>query len=145
MQNESEIEIIRTDWSTHRDDLMAVRRAVFVVEQAVPEDEDCDAEDLQSEHFMALTGKRDVVGVGRLQDDAKITRMAVLSSWRGHRIGALLLESMLQRASERGVIPWMHAQAHAIDFYRKFGFEIVGEPFDEAGIAHYMMRLAGER
>ncbi|MEL7310735.1 MAG: GNAT family N-acetyltransferase [Pseudomonadota bacterium] len=119
---------------------MAVRRAVFIKEQAVPEEEEWDAEDASAEHFIAVSAKRDVVGVGRLQDDAKITRMAVLSEWRGHRIGALLLESMLQRAIGRGMNPWLHAQAHAVDFYRRFGFEAVGEPFDEAGIAHILMR-----
>jgi ElaA protein len=33
----------------------------------------------------------------------------------------------------------MHAQCAVADFYRRFGFAPVGEPFDEDGIAHIAM------
>src|SRR5207342_708000 len=36
----------------------------------------------------------------------------------------------------------LHAQVSAEGFYQKFGFEPVGERFEEAGIEHQAMRLA---
>jgi predicted GNAT family N-acyltransferase len=33
----------------------------------------------------------------------------------------------------------MHAQCVVADFYRRFGFAAVGQPFDEDGIAHIAM------
>ncbi|MEM6817816.1 MAG: GNAT family N-acetyltransferase [Pseudomonadota bacterium] len=132
--------IERTQWAIDESALRDVRTKVFIEEQTVPESEEWDEWDSISEHFIAISTKRDVVGVGRLQPDAKITRMAVLRDWRGHRVGAMLMENMLQRAEECGMTPWLHAQVHALDFYRRFGFVQEGEPFDEAGIAHCTMR-----
>ncbi|MEL6215691.1 MAG: GNAT family N-acetyltransferase [Pseudomonadota bacterium] len=139
-RTEPEIKVVRTQWADNEAALRDVRTQVFVEEQSVPETEEWDEWDSISEHFIAISTKRDVVGVGRLQPDAKITRMAVLRDWRGHRVGALLMQSMLQRAEECGMTPWLHAQVHALEFYRRFGFVQEGEPFDEAGIAHCTMR-----
>ena len=35
----------------------------------------------------------------------------------------------------------LNAQTQAQDFYAKFGFQPVGEPFDEEGIPHVTMEL----
>jgi predicted GNAT family N-acyltransferase len=34
----------------------------------------------------------------------------------------------------------LHAQVPAIGFYQRLGYATVGEPYDEAGIAHRTMR-----
>ena len=36
----------------------------------------------------------------------------------------------------------LNAQVQAMPFYARHGFAGVGEPFDEAGIPHHVMRLA---
>jgi len=36
---------------------------------------------------------------------------------------------------------FLHAQTHAVGFYRRYGFVETGEPFMEAGIPHQAMRL----
>ncbi|MEN7342149.1 MAG: GNAT family N-acetyltransferase [Pseudomonadota bacterium] len=135
-------EIIKTDWDTDSARLMAIRKQVFIKEQSVPEHEEWDDLDATSDHFLAITEKRDAVGTGRLQPDGKITRMAVLPAWRGHGVGAALLEALIVAAVKQGkAIPWMHAQVDAIGFYSQYGFAVEGEPFDEAGIEHCLMRM----
>ena len=136
-----QITVLSGSWDAHRPALERVRKTVFIQEQAVPEAEEWDRWDALSEHFLACTTKRDVVGVGRLQPDGKITRMAVLAAWRGHGIGDRLLVAMMQRAGEKGLRPWLHAQSNARGFYARHGFVVDGDEFEEAGIRHCLMRL----
>ena len=136
------IDIIETDWATDSARLKDIRKRVFINEQSVPPEEEWDALDEVSAHFLAITEKRDAVGTGRLQPDGKITRMAVLPAWRGHGVGAALLEALIVAAVKQGkAIPWMHAQVDAVGFYSQYGFAVEGEPFDEAGIEHCLMRM----
>jgi predicted GNAT family N-acyltransferase len=67
--------------------------------------------------------------------------MAVLSTVRGAAIGRALLESLVGAARARGDRQVsLHAQASAVDFYRRAGFIAVGAPFEEAGIEHQAMQ-----
>lgn len=137
----TEFTIVRATWADDRAAIKRVRQHVFIEEQGVTEEEEWDDQDQCSHHVLAITANRDVVATGRLQPDAKITRMAVLSGWRGQRVGAAILEALLKIASEQDMEGlWLHAQEQAIGFYEQFGFVNEGEPFDEAGIAHVTMR-----
>ena len=136
------IQIRQTSWAEDEPILREIRQKVFVQEQNVPEHDEWDDEDATSTHFLAINEKRDAVGSGRLQPNGKITRMAVLPAWRGKGVGALLLEALLVAAVQDGkAIPWLHAQVDAIGFYSQYGFAGEGEPFDEAGIQHSLMRM----
>ena len=131
-------------WPARAVELRAIRRAVFVVEQHVPEDAEWDGFDAVSRHVLALAdGVPPVpIGTGRLLPDGHIGRMAVLKSWRGRGVGRALLAALLALARQlqfEKVV--LHAQTHAIPFYEKQGFTAHGPEFMEAGIAHRVMRL----
>ncbi len=129
-------------WSVDLADLRAVRTEVFVVEQAVPEDEEWDELDALSQHVIARDPDRRPIGTGRLTPKGTIGRMAVLHDWRGRGVGEALLRVLLEQARARhfrGIE--IHAQSHAIDFYTRAGFEAYGEEFDECGILHRHMRI----
>jgi len=82
------------------------------------------------------------VGTGRLLPDGHIGRMAVLKPWRGKGVGTAMLHELLAAARDRGhATAELSAQTHAIGFYRRFGFEVTGEEYLEAGILHRAMRL----
>ena len=69
--------------------------------------------------------------------------MAVQREWRGSGVGGAILDRLVARARERGFAKAMlNAQTHAIPFYERHGFRVVGEPFDEAGIPHRAMERA---
>ena len=74
--------------------------------------------------------------------DGHIGRMAVLKPWRGRGVGSALLSELIAMARERGFAETrLHAQTHALAFYRKHGYTPLGDEFMEAGIPHYEMRL----
>ena len=143
MNDASAFDVRRADWAADRDLLQAVRRAVFVVEQAVPEALEWDEFDAVSRHALAVAPDGAAIGTARLLPDGHIGRVAVLASWRGCGVGGALLQHLLD-AARRARLPEvkLNAQVRALGFYRRFGFVAEGEVFDDAGIEHRAMRLS---
>jgi predicted GNAT family N-acyltransferase len=131
------------NWQASRDKLHAVRRAVFIEEQKVPEDLEWDEADEHAYHVLATSGAGNPIGTGRLKHGCQIGRMAVLKEWRGRGIGAAILEALIALARKEGCVEvQLNAQTHALGFYGRYGFTASGEEFDEAGIAHRRMSLS---
>ena len=127
-------------WAQEETKLRAVRIAVFVIEQNIPEELEWDEHDAVSVHVLAEDAGGTPVGCGRLLPDGHIGRLAVLSDWRGKGVGAAMLARLTDIARERGdtrVV--LNAQVRAMPFYARYGYEPVGEPFIEAGIPHQAM------
>jgi predicted GNAT family N-acyltransferase len=122
--------------------LRAVREAVFMREQGVPEELEWDGLDEGCRHALALSLQGDAIGCGRLLPDGHIGRIAVLPEWRKRKVGTAIVQALLGEARARG----MHeaevdAQTQAVPFYRGFGFIEEGDEFMDAGIPHVRMRL----
>jgi predicted GNAT family N-acyltransferase len=50
---------------------------------------------------------------------------------------------LLREAAQRGAAhAVLHAQVHAVGFYTRAGFVVVGDEFEEAGIPHRRMERA---
>ena len=121
----------------------AVRRAVFVDEQGIPESLELDDMDAQSLHALAFDAAGLAVGTGRLLPDGHVGRMAVLARARGARIGSAILERLVAAAQAGGhASVVLSAQVHAEPFYARHGFIREGDVYDDAGIAHVTMRRA---
>ncbi len=130
------------NWNASRDQLRAVRHAVFVEEQHVPEDLEWDEADERAYHVLASDEEGVAIGTGRLRLDGQIGRMAVAREWRGRGVGGAILAALLELARKEGcTVVRLHAQTHALAFYKKYGFTAVGDAFDEAGIPHRAMEL----
>jgi len=127
------------DWGQERDELMAIRHQVFVIEQQVPVELEWDEHDETATHFVVeLDG--DKIATGRLKTDGQIGRMAVLAPFRRQGIGQLLLQTMLDHAGHQGMTElYLHSQLQATGFYGKAGFVENGEDFLDAGIVHRAM------
>ena len=137
-----DVHVVPVDWLTHSEALRAIRGAVFIEEQGVPKALEWDGEDDVCHHFMAINEAGQRLGCGRLMPNGKIGRMAVLPQFRGQGIGRQILDATIARASELGFRRvTLHAQADAVDFYRKAGFLTEGGEFTEAGIPHQAMAL----
>lgn len=118
-----------------------IRRAVFIVEQGIPERLEWDEFDPVAIHCVAFLGDQPV-GTGRLLPDAHIGRMAVLREHRGSGVGAAILRRLLEVGRARGDRRFeLNAQRYVKAFYEREGFKAYGLPFKEAGIEHVTMRL----
>jgi len=127
-------------WESDAKRLRAVRHAVFVVEQNIPEELEWDDNDATCVHALAVDRDGVPIACGRLLPDGHIGRMAVLSGWRGQGVGAAVLLLLIEVARDRGdAAVRLHAQTHAVPFYARFGFMPEGDEYLEAGIPHLTM------
>jgi len=133
-------------WATAQATARAVRLAVFVSEQGIPESEEWDDVDALALHAVCLVQDQ-AVATGRVWCDAAmpfnahIGRLAVLRQQRGRGLGRLVLQALMQQARDwRCTSVVLHAQTKALGFYEAQGFVSEGHPFDEVGIAHVLMR-----
>lgn len=64
----------------------------------------------------------------------------MLTLERGQGLGTRLMHSIVAEAKRQGAqILRLHAQTQAVPFYEKFGFQTVGDVFEEADIPHILM------
>lgn len=70
----------------------------------------------------------------------RLRQMAVLNDLQGKGIGRALMNFAENIARDRGYkIVRMHARSHAVGFYEKVGYRILGDQFVEVTIPHYVM------
>ncbi len=146
------MEIRRFDGDDERRfrDAMAIRRAVFIEEQGVPEDREIDGKDSESRHVVAYESD-EPIGTGRLRaytnvrksDTAKVERVAVSADRRGDGVGRELMRALEGIAVSEGYETIvLYAQRQVIPFYRALGYEPYDDEFEDAGIPHRKMRKA---
>ncbi len=136
------LNVVIGDWDSLREHAQELRIEVFVVEQGVPLELEWDEGDEVSIHAVAYDAEGQPIATGRLLPDGHIGRLAVRKSARGQGIGGQVLQALLDEARRQGYGRLvLHAQTHALDFYRKHGFVVEGDEFMEAGIPHRMMTL----
>ena len=134
-------------WAELGTDAAQVRIEVFVHEQKIPLELECDEADQTALHAVAYNTLGQAIGTARLLEHtaktAKIGRMAVKRVLRGSSIGRDLLNVLMGHAKQRGNQEVMlHAQRSAQGFYARAGFLVRGEPFEEASIPHIEMTSA---
>ena len=135
--------IARAESEAAREACFAIRRAVFIEEQNIPEAEEWDDHDATCVHFLA-TDTVGPVATARLiakGDSAKIGRVAVMPRARGTGLGAAIMRAVLQEVGSAGFArAELEAQTYAIPFYERLGFVAEGPEFDDgSGILHRQM------
>jgi predicted GNAT family N-acyltransferase len=123
---------------------LALREEVFCGEQGVSLEVERDGLDATALHLGAFAADGALIGTCRLRrggDQLIVQRVAVRREDRGLGVGAALLAAATERARELGARELsLHAQLDSERFYRRQGYEPVGETFVEAGIEHLAMR-----
>lgn len=143
-----QIRIRQVSWQQHSAVLHALREAVFINEQHVDPALEWDGLDHSARHYLLEVQQATnsahwlPVAVARVLDSGQIGRMAVLKQWRGQGLGSRLLDFILSDLRARGRLEvFLHAQTHALGFYRQFGFQAQGEEFIDADMPHRHMSL----
>ena len=136
---------------------LRLRWTVFIEEQGVPPSLERDGYDrvaapgahAEPIHALAESPSRwkaqpVPTGAGRItwlgDGLAKVQRMAVVADARGKGVGAALLRFLEDEARKAGARRFtLGAQLTARGFYKKLGYQEVGEVFLDAGIEHIKM------
>ena len=130
-------------------EILALRQKIFVVEQNCVY-QDADSYDGGSIHLTGRDEKGDIVAYARVIppglrfDEPSIGRLLTI---KNRRRAGLATEAMRRavafcRAGFPRYSITVSAQFYLKDFYRRLGFEVKGQPYDEDGILHIDMRLA---
>lgn len=139
-----------TPWSalsaTELYDLLALRSAVFVVEQACAY-LDPDGADPKALHVYAydtsgnLTACARILPAGVSYPEASIGRVCTAFSERGKGLGRELMKRAIAYVhAHYGQVPLrISAQEYLVRFYESFGFRTVSETYLEDGIPHVEM------
>ena len=134
-------------WDALGEGAGALRRAVFIEEQNIPESLEWDENDPVVLHAVARNRLGQVIATGRLlhaEDGVShIGRMAVHRNLRSGGHGAAVVRVLEEAAHARGDREVaLNAQRSAERFYARLGYAVHGEGFEEAGIPHIEMRRA---
>lgn len=132
------------DFAADHAEICAIRFAVFVDEQQVPENIEIDDRDPHCVHLLAVDDG-EPVGTGRidLALSGKVGRVAVVASRRGQGVGTALMKYAHCIAKDNALDKvWCNAQVSVRPFYEHLGYRVTSEPFYEANIEHVRMERA---
>lgn len=137
----SQFKIQSGHWSELEQQAKLIRHAVFIQEQNIPQNEEWDAQDAVSLHFVVYDQDQPIA-TARLLENNSIGRVAVLKSYRGLGIGNVLMKHIIQVAQDQDR-PMLNlsSQVHATKFYEGLGFQQKGEEYLDCGIPHVSMTM----
>jgi len=142
MENNLKIEIVK--WIDGHVSLSMIREKVFIEEQKVTPQLEWDGLDEEAIHFLAYQDEK-AIGCARafvIENHMQLGRMAVLKEYRDEGIGSALIEKAITTAKlNQFSAIYISAQCNAIDFYKKFGFEVISDIYLDADIPHRDMKL----
>jgi len=152
------MDITKINWTWKRFDemsgaemheLLSLRQAVFIIEQTCIY-QDSDEWDSQSWHLMGRDLNESLTAYARItfpnskDTNPTLGRLLVEPKNRGIGLGRETVQHCLEKcALEYPAKPIsVSAQTYLITFYEAFGFERVGQPYDDAGVEHIDMLLS---
>jgi len=148
-----ECSVVVKTWSELTTDelysFLKLRTDVFYLEQKV-DDEELDWRDSEptTEHYWIADDAgtasylRVIVDAAPEHRDAHrlFGRVVTRADRRGEGLSSLLIAEVLTAHGHEAML--LHAQVYIAPLYAKFGFEVFGDPYIEAGIPHLMMYRA---
>lgn len=130
--------------------VLALRKKVFVDEQQVSIELEVDDYENEAKHWLVLDPEGVPLAVARsreyqegcqIRPVLKLERIAVALNQRGKNLGLFIMQQLLQYADAEGYDQVILAsQEQVAGFYQKLGFEVEGEPFEDANMPHVWMR-----
>jgi ElaA protein len=134
----------------HLHEILAVRQSVFVVEQCCVY-QDADDWDRVAWHLTGRSPSGQIVAYLRVCPpgsrcrEPSIGRLLTIKPMRGKHLASRALKMAIARCESRypGHSIRIAAQSYLEAYYRRFGFDTIGAPYDEDGIVHIdMIRTA---
>ncbi len=121
-------------------EILKSRAKVFMFEQKIWY-LDMDNVDYAADHLFLEENEEVVAYLRAFCEEEKVIHIGrVLSVEHNKGLGTLLLNKALDYFKQNGVkTVVLNSQQTAVNFYKKFGFNTVGNEFTEAGIPHIKM------
>lgn len=110
--------------------VVAIRSAVFLTDQACPYEEEFDGNDFCSLHLIAMVGPEPAACLRAryFADFCKLERLAVRQDYRRSRIAFQIVQAGIELARKKGFRRiYGHAQDRLVDFWAHFGAKPLGE------------------
>lgn len=126
--------------------VMLIRNTVFEQEQGAVLEQEIDEYDKSDKTIYALLyDVNEPAATGRIAQTPtgfKIGRIAVMKSYRGRGLGAVLVDTLCDKARDMGASDiYVDAQLHAVEFYKKLGFSVISDTeITDRGLRHLPMR-----
>ncbi len=140
--------ILRFDYSDKAlfEKAINIRTTVFVKELYIDPELENDEFDETSHHYLVIENDQPVATSRwrETEHGIKLERFAVPADHRGKGVGTLLLKEVLSDVMPLQKRIYLHSQHTAVNLYVRNGFDIIGEPFEEAGIKHFYMEFHRE-
>lgn len=137
----SELQIESGSWQQLGQEAKQIRTQVFIQEQQIRPEDEWDAQDALSTHFVVYQ-QGQAMGTARLLADHHIGRVAILHQYRGVGAGKALMQHIIAFAKQQQrPMLQLSAQVHAIEFYAALGFVVDGEAYMDCGIPHVDMQM----
>lgn len=137
------INIIRADTRHLHSLCVYIRVRVFMDEQHYTLENELEPDEDEAVFFLAMVDGEPAgtVRYRLLGNTARIERLAVLPDYRGHGIGATLMDTVLADiATHKGLTTIeLIAQEEGLVFHERYGFTSSPAPHVEAGHPHYLM------
>ena len=126
--------------------ILKLRMEIFILEQQSFY-LDLDDQDQHAIHIFGVDeNSTEPVCYGRIttqKTTAYIRRVCVRKDYREKGIGSLLMNQLLSHIDSLVIDSIeLDAQIHLQNFYGKYGFCEFGQPYDDGGIMHIMMKKA---
>lgn len=126
--------------------VLALRQRIFVVEQNCPY-LDADGLDARAYHLLlktkTLVGALRVLPAGTRFPEMSIGRVCLAPEQRRTGLGREMMRRAIAKFGDRALS--LSAQSYLRRFYEEFGFQVVGEPYEEDGIPHLHMTRAAAK
>jgi predicted GNAT family N-acyltransferase len=130
----------RTTWQESSNDILDIRHRVFMIEQHIRDNVLCDLNDNQCDHIVVRTSQGKVIACGRITEQGRIGRLAVLLPYRGIGIGSKLFDNLLEIGKSNNLKEFsLNAELADHPFYKKQKFKSAGPVYMKQGVPHQML------
>jgi len=130
----------QTNWQEDRDEILTIRHRVFMIEQHFSENILSDVLDPDCFHIIVRNSEGTVVGSGRLTQQGRLGRIAVLLPYRGVGIGSKILSELVQigKSNKLQNIS-LSAELDNQHFYDSQKFAANGPVYMKQGVPHQIL------
>ena len=135
----------KVSWRKSKKEIRAIREQVFIYEYQFPLESEFDHHDTHCQHVLVRDEQGVAIATGRLCDDGKISRVAVLMKHRNLKVRRRVMKELLQLAKTKGLKKvYFDSRLDEVDKYKEQGFVPAGTVYMDAGIAKQPLMCALE-